>query len=80
LSQQLTANYISEIHQILVFVQHWYKKKHRHCAPSMQANSQQNGGILFATDFYMINTNIYFSGSTYATFESQDANTAGREE
>ena len=46
----------------------------------MQANSQQNGGILFATDFYLISTNIYFSGSTNATFESQDANTASGEE
>jgi hypothetical protein len=39
--------------------------------PSQQASCKQNGCILFKDDFYLTNTNNYFTGSTNATFESQ---------
>ena len=47
--------------------------------PSQQASSKQNGCILFKADFYLTNTNNYFTGSTNATFESQVANAASGE-
>ena len=58
----------------------FHQKERRHGAPSLQANCTQNGGILFKTDFYLINTKNYFVGSTNDTFEPQVADTAGREE
>ena len=48
--------------------------------PSQQASCKQNGCILFKADFYLTNTNNYFTGSTNATFESQVANAASGEE
>jgi hypothetical protein len=48
--------------------------------PSQQASSKQNGCILFKADFYLTNTNNYFTGSINGTFESQVANAASGKE
>ncbi len=60
--------------------QSYFRAEFREGPPSQQDRCKQNGCILFKADFYLTNTNYYFTGSTNATFESQVANAASGEE